>query len=106
MPDNEEHEELKKIIKSFLEKCDFEIVDTEVNFDFDGDGQSDFSIDVCAVFEKYLIAIECKSSQLSSPKAKIKSALANMKNVIKLNDQKIILKTDQKTLTNKRLKKI
>jgi len=106
MAESPEHKKLKKLIRKFLEKCDFDVVDSEIHFDFDGDGEADFSIDVAAIHDKYLIGIEFKSSKLSSPKNKIKAAKKNLDDVIKFRKKKIIMKSDLKKITNKKLEKI
>ena len=106
MAESDEHDKLEKMVRTLFEKSEFELVDTEVHFDFDGDGEKDFSIDVCAIHDKYLIGIECKTSNLSHPKSAINSALQNMGDVIELKNKNIIIKTDLNKITNAKLKNI
>ena len=63
------HKALKKTLKKILENADFELVDTEVNIDTDDDGETEFSIDVCALHKKTLFVFQCKDiNTMSSPK--------------------------------------
>lgn len=103
------HDEAKKLVvkvRNILERCDFEIVDSGVHFDLDDDGESDFETDVCAVYNGYLISIECKLGNLKNPKRDIETVKHEFGRVFSLKNSGPIHSTDLKKLTNKKLAKI
>lgn len=73
------HLKLKKTIKTILESCEFDKVDTEVNIDVDNDGNTEFSIDVCAIYKDTMFVFQCKDREKLS---EIKKELSSTKSYI------------------------
>lgn len=89
-----------------LQNCNFDVVDSEVHFDLNKDGKPDFSLDVVAIFDKYLISVECETSNLDQPKRDIAAVQSSLKKIIEMKGYKIIHSSNLKNLTNKKLSKI
>ena len=96
---------LKRTVKKILENADFQLVDTEVNIDIDDDGNSEFSIDVCALEKDTLFVFQCKDvGTLSSPKKEMNSTKEYIRKV--LSGEFKVLESDTGNISDEILNKI
>ena len=99
------HKMLKGTVKKILENADFKLVDTEVNIDIDGDNNSEFSIDVCALEKDTLFVFQCKDvGTVSSPKKEMSSIKEYIRKV--LSGKFKVLDSDTGDISDKVLDKI
>lgn len=100
------HLKLKNTIKTILENCGFDKVDTEINIDVDSDGKTEFSIDACAIYKDTLFVFQCKNRvSLSDIKKELTAASAYMQAVVDkkgkiLDTTKIITNADLNQINN------
>lgn len=86
MIETEGHLKLKNNIKTIFENAKFDKVDTEINIDIDGDGKTEFSIDVCAIYKDTMFVIQCKDrNDLSEIKKELTATCSYMNEVLKMN---------------------
>ena len=99
------HRRLKKSIKKILENADFKFIDTEVQIDMHGNGETELSIDVCALDGDVLFIFECKDTAgFSEPK---KNIAAKMYRIEQIYQKKFkVLYSDEGQISYKTLCKV
>ena len=97
------HRKLRDRITKILERCDFDQVDSELHISYNKPKDDGFSMDVCAIHNKHLIIIECKSSDAMAKEA-IDHAIVHQPKI--LTEIKHVIRSDNNTIKLSHLKKI